>query len=119
MCLSRGHHFISSSVGCSFETDLCSWSNTQYGDEFDWLRHSGGTGSSLTGPAVDHTLGTPSGWYLFIEASDGNVGYRAKLESAMVHKEDTRTEKCFQFWYHMSGSSVGTLRVRRIFVFTF
>ncbi|KAJ8050465.1 MAM and LDL-receptor class A domain-containing protein 2 [Holothuria leucospilota] len=97
--------------GCSFETDLCSWSNTQYGDEFDWLRHSGGTGSSLTGPTVDHTLGTPSGWYLFIEASDGNVGYRAKLESAMVHKEDTRTEKCFQFWYHMSGSSVGTLRV--------
>ncbi|XP_071851180.1 MAM and LDL-receptor class A domain-containing protein 1-like isoform X5 [Apostichopus japonicus] len=97
--------------GCSFETDLCSWSNTQHGDEFDWLRHSGSTGSTQTGPLVDHTLGTPSGWYLYIEASAGDVGYRARLESSMVDKADTMTEKCFQFWYHMYGSSVGTLQV--------
>jgi hypothetical protein len=42
---------------CNFEKDTCSWRNTQIGDDFDWLRKQGHTGSSGTGPSKDHTIG--------------------------------------------------------------
>uniref|UniRef100_A0A2C9KBP7 MAM domain-containing protein n=1 Tax=Biomphalaria glabrata TaxID=6526 RepID=A0A2C9KBP7_BIOGL len=57
-----------SNVDCNFEKDLCFWhQNTN--DQFDWTRLSGRTGSSFTGPSVDHTLKTDSGFYLYIETS--------------------------------------------------
>ena len=47
---------------CNFESDMCTWTNVQNsGDQFDWLRGSGGTPSSFTGPAIDHTTGTAQG----------------------------------------------------------
>ncbi|XP_035658185.1 MAM and LDL-receptor class A domain-containing protein 1-like [Branchiostoma floridae] len=42
---------------CDFETDLCTWTNAQQGDDFDWVLNNGNTGSSGTGPDSDHTLG--------------------------------------------------------------
>lgn len=39
---------------------MCDWTNLN-DDEFDWTRNKGGTGTSGTGPGVDHTLGTSEG----------------------------------------------------------
>jgi len=43
---------------CSFEKGLCTWTNTQKGDIFDWIIGGGSTPSILTGPSKDHTTGS-------------------------------------------------------------
>lgn len=47
---------------CTFESGLCHWNNTIVND-MPWFLRKGKTGSQYTGPAVDHTLGTPNGKY--------------------------------------------------------
>lgn len=47
-------------ASCDFESDLCGWTQRQ-DDKFDWIRRSGHTPSVLTGPGVDHTIGSASG----------------------------------------------------------
>eukprot|EP00057_Strongylocentrotus_purpuratus_P014711 XP_011669185.1 PREDICTED: MAM and LDL-receptor class A domain-containing protein 1-like [Strongylocentrotus purpuratus] len=96
---------------CDFEIDTCDWSNTQNHDEIDWLRHSGSTGNEQGSPDYDHTTGTPSGWYMFIDSSLSTFGSRARLESTGL---DTGSSSvCFSLWYHMScgGDSQNTLSV--------
>lgn len=93
---------------CTFEEDLCSWLNAQNGvlDEFDWLRNSGATPSIGTGPDIDHTLGTPNGYYLYIEASDAiKTGDKAWL----ISEHFDSGPHCLVFWYHMYGNHIGTL----------
>lgn len=48
---------------CAFEEDLCGYENEVYfnTDDFDWVRQSGGTKSTNTGPSVDHTRSDSSG----------------------------------------------------------
>ena len=41
--------------------DYCTWTNEEGTDDFDFTRFHGATASSGTGPAQDHTLGTPQG----------------------------------------------------------
>ena len=53
-------------------------------DQMNWKRTDGSTGSTSTGPQFDHTLGTPSGHYAYIEASDGDAGDRARLISSVL-----------------------------------
>ena len=40
---------------CDFESDLCNYTQEVITDVFNWTRHQGGTGSSGTGPVMDHT----------------------------------------------------------------
>ena len=94
---------------CNFETDLCTWTNSRTGDDFDWERSQGSTGSQNTGPKTDHSLGTPYGFYLFIEASaPRKQGDRAWLVSNTLKNN---TNYCLSFWYHMYGTGMGTLNV--------
>ena len=45
-----------SSLGsCSFDNDNCDWINLPFGDQFDWERHYGRTGTLGTGPEEDHS----------------------------------------------------------------
>ena len=95
---------------CTFQEDLCNWINGQNGvvDDFDWLRNSGSTPSFGTGPTVDHTLGTPEGVYLYIEASNSYVkGQKAWLISEHYDKGP----HCLAFWYHLYGQGMGALSV--------
>jgi hypothetical protein len=70
MVTSRGPNGRCAPAGsCNFEQGLCGWTNAIVGDDFDWQRDFGGTPSSRTGPKVDHTLGTSSGHYMYIETS--------------------------------------------------
>ncbi|KAJ8022250.1 MAM and LDL-receptor class A domain-containing protein 2 [Holothuria leucospilota] len=94
-------------LNCTFEYDTCGYYQ-RYDDEFDWTRHRGSTGSFNTGPSGDHTTGT--GWYMYIETSSGATDWTAKLSSPWQNPTD-HSGFCLVFYYHMYGSSIGTLNV--------
>ncbi|CAF1538469.1 unnamed protein product, partial [Adineta steineri] len=95
---------------CTFETDLCGWESNYYDTEMDWIVGQG-IHSFGTGPQYDHTTNTAQGKYLMIETSwPTEVGDRAQLES-VVFDETNGESRCFRFWYHMYGDSIGTLNV--------
>ena len=48
------------------------------------------------------------GKYLFLEASDYRAGERAILVSSIIGPGKSI---CVQFWYHMKGKDVGSLKV--------
>ncbi|MDX5348015.1 MAG: choice-of-anchor J domain-containing protein, partial [Hymenobacteraceae bacterium] len=77
---------------------------------FRWNIDTNGTPSSDTGPAVDHTLGTSSGKYVFTEASSGSTGDVAILESPCINLSSLTTPGV-EFWYHMFGGDMGDLHV--------
>lgn len=82
------------------------------GDSIDFRTHSGGTATGSTGPSADHTSG--NGNYLYLETS-GNSGSGCQNKQAELHSPcfDLRATNQAQlsFWYHMYGSSIGTLHV--------
>lgn len=76
-----------------------------------WVVDAGGTPSStVTGPTIDHTLGTSSGVYLFTEASNGSLGDSAFLFSPCIDITGLNNP-VMSFWYHRYGSSMGDLHV--------
>ncbi|SMG30737.1 Por secretion system C-terminal sorting domain-containing protein [Marivirga sericea] len=80
--------------------------------DMPWLLNSGETGSPNTGPAVDNTLGNSTGKYLYSEASDPVVqGDEAILTSREIDLTDVTSPK-LQFYYHMFGSNMGSLKVQ-------
>ncbi|GFR70364.1 MAM and LDL-receptor class A domain-containing protein 1 [Elysia marginata] len=92
---------------CNFEDNLCGWSQDK-GDQFDWTRAQGPTGSSNTGPLVDHTKGTNQGWYVFIEASSPQ---KENDTARLISSSITAGQRCLRFFYTMAGSSVYQLNV--------
>ncbi|CAF3894466.1 unnamed protein product [Adineta steineri] len=95
---------------CTFETDLCGWESTYFDTEMDWIVGRG-IHSFGTGPQYDHTTNTAQGKYLMIETSwPTEEGDRARLQS-VVFDETNGDSRCFRFWYHMYGDSIGTLNV--------
>ncbi|XP_071951991.1 MAM and LDL-receptor class A domain-containing protein 1-like [Antedon mediterranea] len=102
---------------CDFEgnsSSLCNFEQSQM-DNFDWELRNGSTHSLETGPSADHTYGNSKGQYIYIEASDPRrPGERAQLTSPPI---DPSTDHvlCLQFWYHMKGEHVGSLKVFRYF----
>ncbi|PLW95316.1 MAG: hypothetical protein C0592_00440, partial [Marinilabiliales bacterium] len=77
---------------------------------YQWYVDNGGTSSGSTGPTVDHTLGTPSGIYLYTEASSGSTGDTAILYSPCIDVTALNTPM-LSFWYHMYGSTIDSLHV--------
>ncbi|XP_073232940.1 MAM domain-containing glycosylphosphatidylinositol anchor protein 2-like [Porites lutea] len=106
-----GHVMANVGINCNFESNLCTWTQDKT-DQFDWTRKSGSTPSSPTGPSVDHTTGSSSGWYIFIETSwPRKPNDTAKLISANVPGSSAGGGKCLSFWYHMYGAHINALRV--------
>ncbi|CAH1102080.1 unnamed protein product, partial [Psylliodes chrysocephalus] len=99
-------------LSCDFETvDLCGWTH-DLNHDFDWLRENYNTpsGSIGTGPSFDHTKGVGGdGYYMYIESSSKAQNDTARLISPVYDKMDD--EVCFEFFYHMYGATIGTLRV--------
>ncbi|MBN2727964.1 MAG: T9SS type A sorting domain-containing protein [Bacteroidales bacterium] len=78
---------------------------------FAWSADADGTGSGGTGPAVDHTLGTTLGIYMYTEASTPAVlGDSAILVSPNINLS-TYSGPGLSFWYHMCGTSMGNLYI--------
>ncbi|XP_038077803.1 MAM domain-containing protein 2-like [Patiria miniata] len=97
---------------CDFETDedaLCGYTQDA-DDDFDWSLRQGGTPTSNTGPAYDHTLGVNStGHYMYIEASGPGNWDIARLSSPI---SGPSPGFCLRFYYHMHGEDTGRLSVR-------
>ncbi len=80
------------------------------GDDGDWVRDSGGTPSSTTGPSS----GADGSFYMFLEASTNNsagqIGNNATaiLESGCFDLSG-KSEATFAFKNHMYGTNMGSL----------
>lgn len=97
---------------CDFETeDVCGWEH-DVNHDFDWrrFRYSTPSGHVGTGPSFDHTKGEgKDGYYMYIESSSRFENDTARLISPFYDKTENNT--CFEFYYHMYGATMGTLRV--------
>ncbi|CAM1342178.1 S8 family serine peptidase [Tenacibaculum amylolyticum] len=83
------------------------------GDDGDWVRDSGGTPSSGTGPSS----GADGSFYMFLEASTNNsagqIGNNATaiLESGCFDLSG-KSSATFTFKSHMNGTNMGTLKAQ-------
>ena len=86
------------------------WVNETNGttDDIDFRTNAGSTPSAGTGPDIDHTTGTATGNYLYLEASGGCNGKTALLTSPCLDLT-TLTDPQLSFWYHMYGAAMGEL----------
>ncbi|XP_006900710.1 PREDICTED: apical endosomal glycoprotein [Elephantulus edwardii] len=86
---------------CDFESGLCGWSHLPGAGlgQYSWDWSSGATPSRYVQPAVDHTLGTEAGHFVYFETGVLGPGGRA----AWLHSEPLPATKgsCLRFWYHM------------------
>ncbi|KAK3609972.1 hypothetical protein CHS0354_011808 [Potamilus streckersoni] len=97
-----GHHF------CDFETNLCTWGLDKRG-KFNWTSGHAPTPSADTGPDVDHTHGTTTGRFLFIETSSPQArGDNAVLKSELLPASSI---KCLTLWYNMYGVDIDNLNI--------
>jgi hypothetical protein len=80
------------------------WLNAS-GDDMDWTNDINGTGSSSTGPTLDHT---PTGtFYMYLETSCSAVR-TANLETPTFDFTSAPAPQ-ISFWYHMYGATMGSL----------
>ena len=86
----------------SFESASNTWTNAT-GDNMDWTRKSGATGSGSTGP----TVAQEGSYYYYTEAS-GYYNKVAILESPCFDLTGESSAE-FSFYYHMYGSTMGAL----------
>jgi len=77
---------------------------------FRWNPNKGTTPTPNTGPSADHTSGNQNGIYLFTEATEGIIA-----DSAFVYSPpfdlNSLTNPAIEFYYHMYGSNIGTLKL--------
>ncbi|XP_048866511.1 MAM and LDL-receptor class A domain-containing protein 1 isoform X9 [Brienomyrus brachyistius] len=96
-------------TGCDFETDICGWEDVSSG-QFVWQRGRNGSVTDNTGPSTDHTTGTELGWYMEVDADQGDVNSFAALWSPAMKEASSQCE--LEFYYHMYGKGIGQLGVR-------
>uniref|UniRef100_W5MXZ4 MAM and LDL receptor class A domain containing 1 n=1 Tax=Lepisosteus oculatus TaxID=7918 RepID=W5MXZ4_LEPOC len=103
---------------CDFEKgNRCGWyqnlkTNSKFKQAFLWLTGQGLTiypGEANHRPKTDHTLGTPEGWYMYADSSNGQFGHIADLVTPVISQ--TGPQCTLVFWYYMKGVTVGTLQV--------
>nr|XP_054750330.1 MAM and LDL-receptor class A domain-containing protein 1-like [Lytechinus pictus] len=95
---------------CDFEYDTCTFWNypsSVSNDMFDWIRASGPTPSSSSGPDTDHSVGTAAGFYIYIDSgAPRQLGDLAILNSPLMVGQ-----KCLSFWYYMGGADQGSIKI--------
>ncbi|MFP4471793.1 MAG: S8 family serine peptidase [Bacteroidales bacterium] len=79
-------------------------------DDIDWRTWHGTTYSFGTGPSFDHTTGTSTGRYLYLEPSVGCY-YKEAILTAPCIDLTAGVSPAFTFWYHAYGSDIGHLHV--------
>ncbi|CAC5390031.1 unnamed protein product [Mytilus coruscus] len=93
-------------IGCNGEAnEYCVLEQETQTDDFDWIFTNEGTPTSSTGPEAAK-VGTV---FMFIESSSPR---QDDDKAIMVTKMSLpRVDRCLRFWYHMYGSTMGTLNV--------
>ncbi|GFU29697.1 MAM and LDL-receptor class A domain-containing protein 1 [Trichonephila clavipes] len=94
------------SYKCTFETGICPFLNNVKDNKENWKIGRGRLNKADTGPSVDHTLGTGSGSYLFVNVSS------AKTNPVSLQTVVVQNTFCVRFFYHMYGANIGDLTVR-------
>jgi len=108
--------FTNCSVSTNCGSTVCNlgngWINANNGseDDIDWRVNSGGTASSNTGPDFDHTLGTASGKYIYLEAS-GSCDFKTAILTSPCIDLSAAQSPVLSYWYHMYGANMGSLEV--------
>jgi hypothetical protein len=108
--------FASCGTASDCELEVCTlgngWRNANNSseDDIDWRVDNGGTPSNNTGPDVDHTTGTGSGNYVYLEASNGCSEQEAQLLSPCIDLSNAVSTE-LSFWYHMYGGDMGELHL--------
>ncbi|XP_041460944.1 MAM and LDL-receptor class A domain-containing protein 2-like [Lytechinus variegatus] len=95
---------------CDFEYDTCTFWNypsSVSNDMFDWIRASGPTPSSSSGPDTDHSVGTAAGFYIYIDSG----APRQLGDSAILNSPLMVGQKCLSFWYYMGGADQGSIKI--------
>ncbi len=98
------------------ELEVCAlgngWRNADNSveDDIDWRVDDDGTPTNNSGPDVDHTTGTSTGNYIYLEASNGCNGQVAQLLSPCIDLSNAASTE-LSFWYHMYGSDMGDLHL--------
>jgi len=90
----------------SFESGWGNW--TEVGGTNIWLRNSGGTQSSGTGPSGAYD----GSYYLFTESSSPNYPNKDAILESPCFDFTTVSTAHIKFYYHMYGASMGTLRLQ-------
>ncbi|MBT7144865.1 MAG: hypothetical protein HN894_16195, partial [Bacteroidetes bacterium] len=97
--------FTTGNTACSSTSTLSNdWSNST-SDYQDWVPYSGATYTSYTGPSSDHS---GSGKYLYMESSSC---YNKTADVYSPSFKIAGSSSTLTFWYHMYGSSMGSLTV--------
>ncbi len=89
-----------------FESGFGEWINIT-GDDTDWTQRSGSTTSSATGP----TSAYEGIYYLYIESSSPHYPNKIAILEGPAFDVTSLTNAELSFWYHMYGSTMGTLSV--------
>ena len=99
---------------CDFDFDICGFHHGQ-GATIEWIRMRDATPSDDTGPPHDLSK---TGYYMYFEASDRNVGDLARLFTATIDYDGAADNSnldldphCFQFYFDMYGEDMGSLRL--------
>ncbi|XP_067342984.1 MAM and LDL-receptor class A domain-containing protein 1 isoform X2 [Channa argus] len=102
---------------CDFEGgDTCGWMSINPClvpiHAFRWSPDQGESihdGEQYHRPINDHTLGSPEGWYMYADSSNGEYGHITDLYTPVI--SSTGPQCTLVFWYHMVGFTVGSLQV--------
>ena len=74
-------------------------------DEFDWMLHKGASASPETGPTAAYQGSS----YLLVESSSPNHPYKSAIFRGPCFDLASTTTAELEFWYSMSGVSMGSL----------
>jgi len=94
---------------CDLEEGWFNLGNDVY-DQHDWRTYSGPTNTSQTGPSVDHTTGTYTGQYLYMEPSNFCLDKVALINTPCVDLRNSITP-ILALWYHAWGADMGEFHV--------
>lgn len=100
---------VCDAYSCDLADGWINLANPLY-DAHDWRTFSGSTPSSLTGPDVDHTLGTNAGKYLYVEPSVNCLNKTALLAPPCIDLTNS-ISALVTLWYHAYGADINSFHV--------
>ena len=94
---------------CDLEGGWYNLTNDVY-DQHDWRTYSGPTPTGQTGPSTDHTTGTSTGQYLYMEPSTFCLDKEAIINTPCVDLRNG-VSPTLTLWYHAWGADIGEFHV--------
>jgi len=94
---------------CDLEEGWFNLTNEVY-DQHDWRTFSGTTNTGWTGPSVDHTTGTYTGKYLYLEPSSTCFNKEAVVSTPCLDLTNG-VQPTLSIWYHAYGADIGWFHV--------